>query len=67
MRLTVLPRVAAVAIALAGAGPASAESVVVTAARMLDVDKGAIVSDPVIVVTDGRIAAVAALSRAAVR
>ncbi|MBB3471843.1 amidohydrolase family protein [Sphingomonas sp. BK345] len=60
MRLTVLPRVAAVAIALAGAGPASAESVVVTAARMLDVDKGAIVSDPVIVVTDGRIAAVAA-------
>lgn len=60
MRLTVFPRVAAVAIALAGAGPASAESVVVTAARMLDVDKGAIVSDPVIVVTDGRIAAVAA-------
>ncbi|MBB3347007.1 amidohydrolase family protein [Sphingomonas sp. BK069] len=60
MRLTVLPRFAAVAIALAGAGPASAESVVVTAARMLDVDKGAIVSDPVIVVTDGRIAAVAA-------
>ncbi|MBW6530105.1 amidohydrolase family protein [Sphingomonas sp. RRHST34] len=60
MRLTVLPRVAAAAIALAGAAPASAESVVVTAARMLDVDKGAIVSDPVIVVTDGRIAAVAA-------
>ncbi|MHC9420434.1 Xaa-Pro dipeptidase [Sphingomonas citri] len=60
MRLTVLPRVAAAAIALAGTAPASAESVVVTAARMLDVDKGAIVSDPVIVVTDGRIAAVAA-------
>lgn len=60
MRLTVLPRVAAAFVALAGAAPASAESVVVTAARMLDVDKGAIVSDPVIVVTDGRIAAVAA-------
>jgi imidazolonepropionase-like amidohydrolase len=60
MRLTVLPRVAAAFVALAGAASASAETVVVTAARMLDVDKGAIVSDPVIVVTDGRIAAVAA-------
>ena len=60
MRLTVLPRVAAALVALAGAASASAETVVVTAARMLDVDKGAIVSDPVIVVTDGRIAAVAA-------
>ncbi|MBY9063788.1 amidohydrolase family protein [Sphingomonas yunnanensis] len=60
MRLTILPRVAAALVALAGSASASAETVVVTAARMLDVDKGAIVSDPVIVVTDGRIAAVAA-------
>lgn len=60
MKLTVLPRAVAALAALACTGSASAESVVVTAARMLDVDKGAIVSDPVIVVTDGRIAAVAA-------
>ncbi|MBW6526222.1 amidohydrolase family protein [Sphingomonas sp. RHCKR7] len=60
MRLTALPRAAAALVALACAAPAAAESVVVTAARMLDVDKGAIVADPVIVVTDGRIAAVAA-------
>ncbi|MGK6322049.1 amidohydrolase family protein [Sphingomonas sp. DT-51] len=60
MKLTVLPRAVAALAALACTGSATAESVVVTAARMLDVDKGAIVSDPVIVVTDGRIAAVAA-------
>ena len=60
MKLTVLPRAAAALAALACTASASAETVVVTAARMLDVDKGAIVSDPVIVVTDGRIAAVAA-------
>lgn len=59
MRLTMLPRAAA-AFALACTTPASAETVVVTAARMLDVDKGALVADPVIVVTNGRIAAVAA-------
>ncbi|MFL0413465.1 amidohydrolase family protein [Sphingomonas sp. 179-I 2A4 NHS] len=35
---------------------AAAETVVITAARMLDVEKGAIVDRPVIVVTDGRIA-----------
>ncbi|WBH18207.1 Xaa-Pro dipeptidase [Sphingomonas radiodurans] len=38
--------------------PATAETVVVTAARMLDVEKGAIVERPVIVVTDGRIASI---------
>ncbi len=37
---------------------AAAETVVVTAARMLDVEKGAIVDRPVIVVTDGRIASI---------
>jgi imidazolonepropionase-like amidohydrolase len=40
------------------AAPASAESVVVTAARMLDVEKGVVLAEPVIVVTDGRIAAI---------
>ncbi|TCP34851.1 amidohydrolase family protein [Sphingomonas sp. BK235] len=60
MRLTMLPRAAVAFAALACTTPASAETVVVTAARMLDVDKGALVADPVIVVTDGRIAAVAA-------
>jgi imidazolonepropionase-like amidohydrolase len=37
---------------------AAAETVVITAARMLDVEKGAIVDRPVIVVTDGRIASI---------
>ena len=40
------------------ATPSHAESVVVTAARMLDVEKGVVLNDPVIVVTDGRIASV---------
>ncbi|MFT3978273.1 MAG: amidohydrolase family protein [Sphingomonas bacterium] len=43
---------------LAGAGQAAAETSVITAARMLDVEKGAIVDQPVIVVTDGRITSV---------
>lgn len=45
-------------VGLAGAGQAMAETIVVTAARMLDVEKGALVDQPVIVVTDGRITAV---------
>jgi imidazolonepropionase-like amidohydrolase len=40
------------------AAPACAESVVVTADRMIDVLTGKIVQEPVIVITDGRIAAV---------
>jgi imidazolonepropionase-like amidohydrolase len=38
--------------------PASAESVVVTADRMVDVLTGKVVEEPVIVITDGRIASV---------
>lgn len=49
---------AAVALATAFATPALADTTVVTAARMLDVDKGAVLADPVIVVTDGRIVSV---------
>ena len=45
-------------VGLSGAGQATAETIVVTAARMLDVEKGALVDQPVIVVTDGRITAV---------
>lgn len=45
-------------VAMIAAVPATAETVVVTAARMLDVEKGAIVERPVIVVTDGRIASI---------
>lgn len=45
-------------VGLVGAGQATAETIVVTAARMLDVEKGALVDQPVIVVTDGRITAV---------
>ncbi|SMF64448.1 metal-dependent hydrolase family protein [Allosphingosinicella indica] len=42
------------------ASPALAETVVVTADRMLDVQTGRYVAEPVIVITDGRIAAVTA-------
>ncbi|MGE5721119.1 MAG: amidohydrolase family protein [Sphingomonadales bacterium] len=41
------------------AAPVSAETVVVTAAHMVDVLSGRVVDDPVVVITDGRIAAVA--------
>ncbi|MBS0283003.1 MAG: amidohydrolase family protein [Proteobacteria bacterium] len=47
------------AIGLVAAAQAGAETTIVTAARMLDVEKGAIVERPTIVVTDGRIAAIA--------
>ncbi|OWK32125.1 metal-dependent hydrolase family protein [Sphingomonas mucosissima] len=46
------------AAAILTAVPAGAETVVITAARMLDVDKGRIVERPVITVTDGRITAI---------
>ncbi|OJU22231.1 MULTISPECIES: amidohydrolase family protein [unclassified Sphingomonas] len=45
-------------VGLVAAGQAMAETTVVTAARMLDVEKGALVDQPVIVVTDGRITAI---------
>ena len=51
-------------LALAGAAatiaavPAAAKTVVVTAAHLIDVERGRTVDDPVIVITDGRIAAV---------
>ena len=46
------------AVALAFAAPAAAETVVVTADRMVDVLAGRIVEEPVVVITDGRIASV---------
>lgn len=52
-------RAAILATIACAAAPAVAKTSVVTAARMLDVEKGALLADPVIVVTDGRIAAVA--------
>ncbi|HEX8467149.1 MAG TPA: amidohydrolase family protein [Allosphingosinicella sp.] len=42
----------------AAASPAAAETVVVTADRMVDVLAGRIVEEPVVVITDGRIASV---------
>lgn len=45
-------------VGLVAAGQAMAETTVVTAARMLDVEKGVLVDQPVIVVTDGRITAI---------
>jgi imidazolonepropionase-like amidohydrolase len=44
--------------ALLVAAPAQAETVVVTAARMVDVLAGRVVEEPVVVITDGRIASV---------
>jgi imidazolonepropionase-like amidohydrolase len=49
---------AAIAVALALATPALADTVVVTAARMVDVERGRYVDNPVIVITDGRITGV---------
>ncbi|MGZ8298471.1 MAG: amidohydrolase family protein, partial [Allosphingosinicella sp.] len=53
MRATLLA-----ALLLCTAAPASAESVVVTADRMIDVLTGRVVEEPVVVITDGRIASV---------
>lgn len=51
MRLAILA-------ALFLATPATAETVVVTAARMLDVERGRVTPKPVITITDGRITAI---------
>jgi imidazolonepropionase-like amidohydrolase len=48
----------AAAVLVAAASPAAADTVVVTAARMLDVEKGTLVARPVITITDGRIVAI---------
>ncbi|WP_298745339.1 amidohydrolase family protein, partial [uncultured Brevundimonas sp.] len=49
---------AAIALTLGFAAPAHADTLVVTAARMVDVERGRYVDNPVVVVTDGRITAV---------
>ncbi|MFN3668464.1 MAG: amidohydrolase family protein [Brevundimonas sp.] len=49
---------AALSLTLGLATPALADTVVVTAARMVDVERGRYVDNPVIVITDGRITAV---------
>lgn len=49
---------AAIALALGLAAPAHADTLVVTAARMVDVERGRYVDNPVVVVVDGRITAV---------
>jgi len=49
---------AAIALTLGLAAPARADTLVVTAARMVDVERGRYVDNPVVVVTDGRITAV---------
>ncbi|WP_375402964.1 amidohydrolase family protein [uncultured Sphingomonas sp.] len=50
--------IAVVVVAMTTAAPALAETVVVTARRMLDVETGRLLDDPLVVITDGRIAAV---------
>ena len=49
---------AAFAVTLTLATPAFADTLVVTAARMVDVERGRYVDNPVVVVTDGRITSV---------
>ena len=49
---------AVLALALGLAAPAAADTLVVTAARMVDVERGRYVDNPVVVVTDGRIVSV---------
>jgi imidazolonepropionase-like amidohydrolase len=49
---------AAIAISLSLAAPVQADTLVVTAARMVDVERGRYVDNPVVVVTDGRITSV---------
>jgi imidazolonepropionase-like amidohydrolase len=49
---------AAIALTLGLAAPAHADTLVVTAARMVDVERGRYIDNPVVVVTDGRITAV---------
>lgn len=49
---------AAIALTLGLAAPAHADTLVVTAARMVDVERGRYVDNPVVVVTDGRITSV---------
>jgi imidazolonepropionase-like amidohydrolase len=56
--LRALTRSIAALFLLLTAGTAHADSVVVTAARMLDVKTGRYLEEPVIVITDGRIASV---------
>jgi len=51
-------RLLAAALLASVAAPAMAESVVVTAAHMLDVASGKTLDDPIVVITDGRIASV---------
>ena len=49
---------AAIALTLGLAAPAHADTLIVTAGRMVDVERGRYVANPVVVVTDGRITAV---------
>jgi imidazolonepropionase-like amidohydrolase len=51
-------RLMTAALALCAASAASAETVVVTADRMVDVIAGRVIEEPVVVITDGRIASV---------
>jgi imidazolonepropionase-like amidohydrolase len=62
-----LAMVAATAMAtIVGAAPALAETQVITAARMIDVITGRVVSNPVVIATDGRIVAVGTASNVTV-
>ncbi|KQN90624.1 Xaa-Pro dipeptidase [Sphingomonas sp. Leaf231] len=58
-------RGAACVAAMVLAAPATADTSVVSAARMLDVATGAMLADPLIVVTDGRIVSVASRGKPA--
>lgn len=58
MRLATIASALALSLSGLTAAPAAAETVVVKADRMLDVERGRYVDNPVIVITDGKIASV---------
>lgn len=51
-------KMAMMALTVSSGAPLAAETVAVTAARMIDVETGRVVTDPVVIATDGRITAV---------
>ena len=59
-------KTAMLALVIGGAAPVAGETVAITAARMVDVETGRLVANPVIIATDGRITAVGAAGSVAI-
>ncbi len=59
-------RAVIMAVLLGGTAPLAAETVAITAARMVDVEAGKIVANPVVIAVDGRITAVGSAGNIAI-